>query len=508
MTEDKKSCVYLVGAGPGDPGLITVRGKELIRQADVIVHDHLVSSQLLQLARADAELIYVGKQAGMHSVPQERINELLVEKAREVKTVVRLKGGDPFVFGRGGEEALALAEAGIEFEVVPGITAGVAACSYAGIPVTHRDFASDLALITGHEDASRTESSQIDWPALGKWQGTLAFYMGVKNLPVICDNLQGHGMSGETPAALIRCGTMPTQQTLIGTVATLPDLAVEHGFTPPAIIVIGKVVKLRSKLNWFEKRPLFGKRVIVTRSRAQASELVERLNELGADVLEFPTIRIEPTEDYQPLRDAIDQLAQYDWVIFTSVNGVESFFEQLQLVGLDSRSLSSARVCAIGPATADRLKTFGIISDLVPPRFVAESIVESLGEADVIKGKRILLPRADIARDDLPEALRKMGATVDVIIAYRTVAEEGPKDEVVQAIEQDNIDWITFTSSSTVRNFFKQIDAKSLSGKRTRLASIGPITSAEIEKAGLNVDVEAREYTIGGLVDVVCEGSD
>ena len=505
MKNITNSCVYLVGAGPGDPGLITVRGRQLIQQADVIVYDYLVSPQLLKLARDGAELIYVGKQADRHSLPQEKINQLLIDKAKEAKSVVRLKGGDPFVFGRGAEEALELVQAGIKFEIVPGITAAIAACAYAGIPVTHRDFASDLALITGHESAARTGPSQIDWPALGKWKGTLAFYMGVKNLPFICEKLRDHSLSPDTPAALIRYGTTPNQRVLVGTVTTLPNLAIKHNFTPPSIIVIGKAVTLRDRLNWFEKRPLFGKRIVVTRSRAQASELVVRLNELGADVLEFPTIRIAPAEDIQPLRNAINKLDQYNWIIFTSLNGVNSFFQVLSDQNRDARSFSSAKVCAIGPATCERLKAFGIIADRVPPRFVAESIIETLSEADDLKEKRILLPRADIARADLPETLKKLGAIVDQVSAYRTVVEDGPKDDIIQAIDHDSIDWITFTSSSTVRNFFKQIDPDLLSEKKLRLASIGPITSATIKETGLIVDVEAQEYTIPGLINAICK---
>jgi uroporphyrinogen III methyltransferase/synthase len=505
MKNDIKGCVYLVGAGPGDPGLVTVRGMELIKKADVIVYDNLVPDRLLQQARADAELIYVGKQAGEHSLPQEKINQLLIEKAREKQIIVRLKGGDPFVFGRGAEEAIELVAAGVKFEVVPGVSSGIAVCAYAGIPVTHRDFASDLAFITGHEDPTRKGESHIDWEALGRWQGTLVFYMGVRNLPMICANLQRHGMTGDTPAAIIRCGTTAAQQTLKATVSTIAELAAGSNFAPPAIIVIGKVVDMRDQLNWFESRPLFGSRIIVTRSRAQAGELVNRLSQLGADLLEFPTIKIKPPLDSQLLRKAVHNLQRYHWIIFTSVHGVEFFFEYLHNAGHDSRGLGSAKVCAIGPATAGRLKNFGIVADLVPPQFVAESIVSSIGRAGDIKGKSILLPRADIARADLAEALKRMDAHVEVVTAYRTVAENVPKDEVLNALQQNNIDWITFTSSSTVKNFFAQIDVNLLSEKSLRIASIGPITSAAIRQAGLSVDVEAGEYTIDGLVKAICE---
>ncbi|MCF7957041.1 MAG: uroporphyrinogen-III C-methyltransferase [Phycisphaerae bacterium] len=503
-----KNCVYLIGAGPGDPGLITVRGRDLIARADVIVYDYLAAPQLLRHARSDAEIIYVGKQAGNHALPQDQINALLIEKARNNNTVVRLKGGDPFVFGRGGEEALELIEAGIAYEVIPGITASIAACAYAGIPVTHRDFASDFALITGHEDAGRTGDSQVDWASLGKWKGTLAFYMGVKNLPVILGRLAEHGMAADTPAALVHWGTTTRQRTLVGTVATLPELAIEHQFKPPSILVVGKVIQLRDRLSWFEKRPLFGKRIIVTRSRSQASDVVEQLGQLGADVLEFPTIRIEPPKDISPLQKAIDNLIQYHWIIFTSVNGVDAFFENLQKQNYDARRFGHAKVCAIGPATSERLKANGIRPDLIPPRFVAESVIEALTAVDDLKGKNILLPRADIARADLPETLKKLGADVDEVEAYRTVMDASPKEAALKAIAEDTVDWVTFTSSSTVRNFLSQVDKEKLTSKKIRLASIGPITSETIVKAGLNVDVEADEYTIPGLIDALCNASD
>jgi uroporphyrinogen III methyltransferase / synthase len=499
----KHGKVYLVGAGPGDPGLITVRGRQCIEQAEVLIYDYLAAEAFLRYAPAKAERIYVGKKAGQHTLQQEKINQLIVEKAQQGKNVVRLKGGDPFVFGRGGEEALELVEAGIEFEIVPGVTAGIAAPAYAGIPVTHRDYASDFALITGHEDASRTGESQIDWESLGKWKGTLAFYMGVRNLPIICENLQQHGMSSDTPAALIAWGTTPRQRTLTATIATLPDLATQQNFQPPAIILIGQVVKLRDQLSWFEKRPLFGRRIIVTRSRAQASELTEKLTQLGAEVIECPTIRIEPPEDPEPLRRAVQNLPQYDWLILTSVNGVEAFFEQLAAAGYDSRRLGGVKVCAIGPATAAKLGLFRIKADLIPERFVAESILEAFKTRENIENQHILLARADISRKDLPVGLLGMRAKVDEVIAYRTVRDESGKEQAVQAVKADQVDWVTFTSSSTVRNFLEIIGLDKLSGKKLKLVSIGPITSATIQQAALSVDVEAEEYTIPGLVEAI-----
>lgn len=499
----KYGIVYLVGAGPGDPGLITVRGRECIEQAEVLIYDYLASEAFLRYAPPEAERIYVGKKAGQHTLPQEKINQLIVEKTQQGKNVVRLKGGDPFVFGRGGEEAKVLADAGIKFEIVPGVTAGIAAAAYAGIPVTHRDYASDFALITGHEDATRTDESQIDWQALGKWKGTLAFYMGVKNLPSICENLQKHGMAPDTPAALIGWGTTPRQRTLTATIATLPDLAEQQNFQPPAIILIGHVVKLRDQLNWFETQPLFGRKIIVTRSRAQASELTEKITQFGAEVIECPTIRIEPPEDPEPLRRAIEELPNYDWLILTSVNGVEAFFAQLTAAGYDARRLANTKVCVIGPATAQKLMEFGIRPDLVPERFVAESVLDAFKKGENVLKKRILLARADISRKDLPVGLSDMGAEVDEVVAYRTVRDESGKEQAVQAVEEDEVDWVTFTSSSTVSNFLEIIGLEKLSGKKLKLASIGPVTSATIQEAGLRVDVEAEEYTIPGLVEAV-----
>ena len=499
----KNGKVFLVGAGPGDPGLITVRGRQLIAEADVLVYDYLASETFLRFAPPDAERIYVGKQAGRHTLPQEKINQLIVEKARQGKNVVRLKGGDPFVFGRGGEEAVELAKAGIEFEIVPGVTAGVAAPAYAGIPVTHRDYAGDFALITGHEDASRTGETHIDWQALGKWKGTLAFYMGVKNLPVICNTLQKYGMAPDTPAALIAWGTTPRQRTLTATLAALPERAEKQNFQPPAIILIGHVVKLRDRLNWFESRPLFGRRIIVTRARAQAGELTEKLTQLGAEVIECPTIRIEPPEDLAPLKKAIEDLPNYDWLILTSVNGVQAFFTQLIAAGYDARRLAGVKVCAIGPATEKKMTDFGIRPDLVPHRFVAESILEAFTSRDNIENQRILLARADISRKELYVGLLKMGAKVDEVVAYRTVRDESAKEKTLAAIEANQVDWVTFTSSSTLRNFLEIIDPKTLSGKKLKLASIGPVTSATITEAGLTLDVEAAEYTIPGLVEAI-----
>ena len=493
--------VYLVGAGPGDPGLLTLRGKEVLAGADVVVYDHLVCPRFLDYAPLKAEQIYVGKQASAHTLTQDKINQLLIERARRGARVVRLKGGDPFVFGRGGEEALALVEAGIAFEVVPGVTAGIAAAAYAGIPVTDRKLASSFAMITGHEASEKTQSS-LDWESLAHWDGTLTFYMGVKNLPVICENLAKHGLAGETPAALIRWGTTPRQQVLVGSVDTLPRLAEEAEFKPPALIVIGQVVSLREKLKWFELRPLFSRRVVVTRARAQASELSRLLEQLGAEVTELPTIRIEPPEDPSAMQQVIAGLASFDWIIFTSVNAVEAFFGSLGKAGLDARALVANRICAIGPATTVRIQQYGIRPDAQPLNFTTTDIVECLASRQQLTGRRILCPRADIAPKDLPEALAAHGATVKEIAAYRTVPDNANAQTVTELLAKDNVDWITFTSSSTVKNFFAVIDPELL-GKTVRLASIGPSTSATIKQFGFTPTVEAEQYTINGLIEAI-----
>jgi len=498
--------VFLVGAGPGDPELITVRGRELIAQAEVIVYDHLANAVLLGWAGKHVELIYVGKQAGRHSMDQEQINQLLIEKARKGKKVVRLKGGDPYVFGRGAEEAEALEAAGIGFEVVCGVTAGISAAAYAGIPVTHRDHASEVSFITGHEDISRPDS-QVDWPLLGAWRGTLVFYMGVKNLASICAKLRQHGMAGDTPAAIICHGTTGHQRTVSGTVGTLASLAERQDVTGPAVIVIGQVVRLRRQLNWFEKLPLFGKRIVVTRARQQTSELTERLLRLGADVLESPTIRITEPQDPQPLRAAVKRAGQYDWIVFTSVNGVESFFRVLRQSGYDTRQLAGTQLCAIGPATSARLEWFGVTADAVPQQYSSDGIIERLAHAKQLIGKRVLLPRGDMGGAALTAGLTKLGAQVDEVLAYRTVREKAPEEGLLDALARDEIDWITFTSPSTVRSFLEQVDLKNLFSKKLRIASIGPVTSAAIEQAGLTVDAEAQEYTIDGLVRAVVQSA-
>ncbi|WP_197460519.1 uroporphyrinogen-III C-methyltransferase [Thermodesulfatator autotrophicus] len=494
--------VYLIGAGPGDPGLITEKGRRVISKADVIVYDYLANPRFLALARDDAEKIYVGKKGGDHTLSQEGINQLLVDKAKEGKIVARLKGGDPFLFGRGGEEAEVLVAHGIPFEVVPGVTSAIAAPAYAGIPVTHREHTSTFTMVTGHEDPTK-EDSAIDWEALARI-GTIAFLMGMKNLPRICENLLRHGKSEDTPVAVVRWGTTPRQRVVVGNLGNIVAKVEEARLGPPAIILVGEVVKLREKLNWFESKPLFGKRIVVTRTRAQASQLVESLEEYGAECIEIPTIKIVPPDTFEPLDRAIEQIETYDWLIFTSVNGVNVFFERLFGKGKDARSLARAKVAAIGVATADLIKKYGIAVDLLPEEFRAEGLLEALLKED-FSGKKVLIPRALEAREILPEKLREAGAKVEVVPAYQTVLPEEEAARLRKELAQ-GVDLITFTSSSTAKNLLKMLgsDAQELLSGVT-LASIGPITSETLRKSGFPPQIEAKKYTIPGLVKAIVE---
>ena len=499
-----KGIVYLVGAGPGDPGLITTKGLHCLRIADVVVYDYLVNDVLLGQARPDAEIIYAGKMVDRHTMKQDDINALLAQKAAEGKTVCRLKGGDPFLFGRGGEEALFLREAGQSFEIVPGISASISVPAYAGIPVTHRGLTSTFAAITGHEDPNKP-SSDIDWSKIATGVGTLVFFMGVRNLPDIAAKLIEHGRPADTPTALIRYGTLPDQQTVTGTLATIADVAEKAKIKPPSLIVVGEVVSLRDKLAWFENRPLFGRRAVVTRARAQASDLVVTLENLGASVIEFPTIRIVPPEDPAPLQNAAAKLSDYDWIVLTSVNGVDALVGAVRQAGKDARAFAGAKLCAIGPATSARLENFGLVPDLIPPKYVAESVIETLLARETVKGKRFLLPRADIARADLREKLTEAGAVVDEVIAYRTIGENRTGGRLGAAFDGGQIDLVTFTSSSTVTHFVNRIglDRAATLAKTAVFASIGPVTSKTLQSHRLPVHVEALEYTIPGLVEAV-----
>ena len=502
-TESKSGLVYLVGAGPGDPGLITAKGLQCIAEADVLVYDYLAAKELLAHARPECEIIYVGKQGGEHTLPQDQINQLIVDKAAQGKIVTRLKGGDPFIFGRGGEEAEELVAAGIAFEIVPGVTSAIAAPAYAGIPLTHRQFTSTVAFVTGHEDPTKTESS-IDWSALANGVGTLVFFMGVKNLPKIVERLTAFGRPPETPAALVRWGTTTRQQTVTGTLKDIVARASAAGIKAPAIIVVGGVVRLRDTLQWFDKRPLLGRRIVVTRARQQASDMVRRLRDLGADCLEAPTIEVVPPQSWEPLDNAILRLKTFDWIVFTSVNGVEFFFRRLAARGLDTRALGHLKTAAIGPATAARMRSQGLGSDIVPATYRAESVVEAFAD-QAMAGRRVMLPRAKEARPVLPEELTRMGAQVEEIPAYETIQAPGGLQSLIDALQEGRVDMVTFTSSSTVRNLHGLLPEKQRDAlmQGVAIASIGPITSETARKLGFNVDVTAGEFTIEGLCEAI-----
>lgn len=502
--QTNKPIVYLVGAGPGDPGLLTVKGLECIKRADVIIYDFLASPTLLKNASEHAEVIYVGKKGGDHTLPQEKINSLIVEKAVQGKTVVRLKGGDPFIFGRGGEEAEILAKEGIPFEIVPGVTSAIAAPAYAGIPLTHRDYTSVLTFVTGHEDPTKKDSS-INWESLAKSNGTIVCLMGVKNLPEIVQRLKENGLSSTTPAAVVRWGTTSRQRTVTGTLDTIAHQVKAAKITAPAIIIVGRVVQLRDTLKWFENRPLMGKRIVVTRSREQASDLVQRLTELGAECIECPTIRVVPPDSWEPLDQAIQKLHEYQWVIFTSVNGVHYFFQRLFHLGKDCRSLGNIKTAAIGPATSQKLFQFGLKTDILPKTYQAESVIEAF-QHEIIKGQTILLPRAKEARSILPDELSKMGAIVHDIQAYKTIQDLDAAPMLLEELENNPIDMITFTSSSTVKNFnalLPEEPQRSRLMKNIIVASIGPITTQTAKDLGFDVHLTAETFTIPGLCDAI-----
>jgi uroporphyrinogen III methyltransferase/synthase len=488
--------VYIVGAGPGDPGLMTVRAAELVANADVVMHDRLIPDGVLRTARDDAERLYVGKEPGNPEVAQPEIERWMIERARAGKSVVRLKGGDPFVFGRGGEEAEALAEAGVAYEVVPGVTAGVAAPAYAGIPLTHREDASAVAFVTGHEDPAK-EGSSLDWEALARFPGTLVLYMGMRRLPEIVERLVAAGRDRDEPAAVVERGTMPGQRTVAAPLGELPSAASDEGIRAPAVALTGPVAARRETLGWLERRPLFGRRVVVTRARAQASGLSAALAALGADVVELPVIRISPRLDSAEVRDAVHGIHAYALVCLTSPNGVRLLFEALAGAGRDARALANATVAAIGPGTAAELAARGVIADVVPERSVGEALVEALADFDVAD-RPVLVARAAEARDLLPDALRRRGAKVDVVPLYETVVEE-PDPAALEAA--GDTDYVTFTSSSTVRNFVQTVGGRL--PDHARVASIGPVTSEAARKAGLTVHVEASRHDPEGLVEAL-----
>ncbi|PRR71180.1 Siroheme synthase [Moorella humiferrea] len=495
--------VFLVGAGPGDPGLLTLKGRDCLAQADVVVYDRLINPALLDYASRDAEKVYVGKAPHRHALNQEEINKLLVDLARRGKKVVRLKGGDPFVFGRGGEEALALKAAGIPFEVIPGVTAAVAVPAYAGIPVTHRGLASSVAFITGNEDPGK-ENSAINWEGLAGAVDTLVFLMGMANLPTIVGRLLACGREPATPVALIRWGTRAEQETLTGTLGDIEARAREAGFSNPAVIVVGRVVSLRSKLAWLEGKPLFGRRVVVTRPRNQAETMAQELAALGAEVLLFPAIEIRPPADWEALDAALAEIKGFDWLIFTSANGVRFFWQRLQEKRFDVRLLAHLKIAAIGPATSRALEERGLYPDWRPQEYVAEAVAAGLGPQ--LKGRRVLLPRADIARPFLAENLRRQGAEVVEIAAYRTVKATNDVDILREMLEKGKIAAVTFTSSSTVRSFLETLGDKGLHlMKNVDIFCLGPITAATAIEMGLKVTATAAEYTEEGLIRTMLE---
>ena len=496
---------YLVGAGPGDPGLLTVRAVELIGTADVILYDRLIPENATAFAREDCELVYVGKLPERHALPQREIEALMVERASAGKSVVRLKGGDPFVFGRGGEEAESLVAAGLPFEVVPGVTAGIAASAYAGVPVTHRDESSAVAFVTGHEDPTKDEagtstSTPLDYEGLAAFPGTLVFYMGVGRLPQIAGELISCGRDPREPGIVIERGTLPGQRSVSAPLEELAQAVEEEGIRPPAITVIGHVSGLSDRIPWFANRPLHGKKVVVTRARPQASGLARRLNDLGAEVIQLPAIRIEPTLDDEGVRKAMEEVEDYALICLTSPNGANLLFEALRASGRDARALSGATIAAIGPGTAEALSSHGVTADLVPEKFVAEELASALEQVEV-DGKRILIARASEARDVLPAALDERGARVDVVALYRTVAEDLDPDTLESARDAD---YVTFTSSSTVKNLLEALPGESLPGS-PRTVSIGPVTSETAREMGLAVDVEAVRHDIDGLIDALVE---
>ena len=498
-SKGKAGKVYLVGAGPGDLGLVTLRAKECIERAEVIVYDHLANPEMLAWARDDAEVIYAGKKAGAHALPQDEINKLLIDKARAGKKVVRLKGGDPFVFGRGAEEAKAMVDAGIGFEIVPGITSAIAGPAYAGIPVTHRAENSHVTFFTGHENPTK-EKTAIDYAALSKLGGTQVMLMGVERIEAITRQMLANGVRADLPVALVRWATTGRQQTLIGTLEHIAQRALESQFEAPAVAVFGEVVALRNELNWYERRPLFGKRIVVTRSRKQASALSNQLRALGADVFELPTIRIEPPTDLRQFGELVQDAHIYDWIVFTSPNGVDAFFEMFFKLYDDAREIGGVKIAAIGPATAQRVRDFHLHVDLQPEEFVAEAVVREFQKGGGVENLRILIARAEKARDVLPRELSRLGAIVDEAFAYRTVPETRDVTGARQRFFEEGADLITFTSSSTVDNFL----ALGLPWpKGMQVASIGPITSKTAIAHGLKIDIEARRHDIDGLVEAI-----
>jgi uroporphyrinogen III methyltransferase/synthase len=495
----KSGICFLVGAGPGDPGLLTLKGRSCLERAEVVIYDYLCNPALLKWAPDSAEKLYVGKKARAHTLSQEDINALLVQKTREGKIVVRLKGGDPFLFGRGGEEAEALSDASCSFEIVPGVSSAIAGPAYAGIPVTHRAHNSVLTIFTGHEEPDKPDSS-LDYQAIARAPGTKVMLMGVEKLRAITGELQAAGMPPQTPVSLVRWATTGAQQTLAGTLENIAQRAQDAGFKPPAVAIFGQVVLLRDKLNWFESLSLFGKRIAVTRTRKQAGEFVERLRALGADAFELPTIRIEPPRNKREFYELVADSHMYDWIVFTSPNGADAFFRAFFEIYRDARDLGCARIAAIGPATAERVRSYRLQVDVQPEKYVAEAIIQALQNETSVENLKFLLARAEGARELLAQELTRLGAIVDEAVAYRTVPETDDVTGGIRRFREEGADMITFTSSSTVENF---LSLKLPMSESVKTASIGPITSKTMRAHGLSVDVEAKQHDIPGLVEAI-----
>ena len=499
MAKKEKGICILAGAGPGDLGLVTLKVRDEVERADVIIYDALCNPEILKWAPATAEIIYAGKRANQHALKQDETNALLIQKTGEGKRVVRLKGGDPFVFGRGGEEAEELVKAGLRFEIVPGISSVIAAPAYAGIPVTHREHTAQFTVFTGHEDPTKPESN-LDYAGLAKNPGTKIMLMGVERIGIVAQELIKHGARADLPVALVRWGTTGRQETLVGQLDNIAKKVAEVGFKAPAVCIMGDVVSLREKLNWFEKRPLFGKRIVVTRTRKQAGALSSKLRELGADVIELPTIRIEPPKDQLEFGQLVQDAHAYDWLIFTSPNGVEAFFEMFYRIFKDAREIGGVRIAAIGPATAAKVREYHLSVDLQPEEYVAESVVAAFKKEGDVENLRILIARAEVARDVLPESLSKLGAIVDVAVAYRTVPETNDVSGGMARFRDEGADLVTFTSSSTVENF---LALKLPMPAGLKVASIGPVTSKTARDHGLTVDAEAKVFDIPGLIAAI-----
>lgn len=499
--EQETGIVYLIGAGPGDARLLTIKGFQKIKEADVVVYDRLVNPKIVAEAQPEAERVYVGKKSGYHSRKQEEINDILISRANEGKVVARLKGGDPYIFGRGGEETSALATAGVAFEVVPGVSSAHAVPAYAGIPVTMRGKSSSVAIVTGHQALDK-QSAKIDWARIATGPDTLVFLMGLHNIASIASQLIKHGRSPETPVAVISQGTTAKQRTIVGELSDIAAKTRSKKLEPPGVIVVGDVVRFRERFSWFENLPLFGKTILITRPRHQAIHLAQALENLGAETVAIPTIRIIQPTDTGLLDEALNRLPDYDWALFTSVNAVDFFLKRLQEQGKDFRALGGLRIAAIGPATAQRLTETGIVCDLVPKDYRAEGLLEALAQGNA-KGLRFLLPRAKVARELLPKKLAELGATVDVVPVYETIADEGVAQNINTLLQTREIDVIAFTSASTVKNFHALADSDAFLSSGAKIACIGPITAAAARKLNLSVSIEATEYTVPGLVNAI-----